>query len=102
MDGALGSGIMRSVMVGPWPWSLLNLLSVAVWVVAVVGAWQSADRVVRINRPWTRAWLILLASCGVGLNGIWFPFGACYAAIRYRPGKRRPPGLAPTSAPMHP
>ncbi len=48
-----------------------------VWVVAVVEAWHSANRVVRVNRPWTRAWRILLASIWtVGLNGLRIPFGA--------------------------
>jgi len=49
-------------MVGPWPWSLLNLLFAVVWVIAVVEAWHSANRVVPANRPWTRAWRILVAS----------------------------------------
>jgi hypothetical protein len=78
------------VMVGPWPWSLLNLLSVAVWVLAVISGWHSADRVLGVNRPWTRAWRILVATIfGVGLNGIWVPVGAFYVAIKYRPAGPR-------------
>jgi hypothetical protein len=72
---------MRSVreMVGPWPWSLLNLLAAVVWVVAVFAAWHSADRVVHVNRPWMRAWRILVASIFTfGLSGIWVPVGAFY------------------------
>jgi hypothetical protein len=83
--------------VGPWPWSLLNLLAAVLWAVAVVTAWRSADHVVPANRPWTRAWRILVASAfTIGVDGIWIPIGAIYVAIKYRPANQRPARAAST------
>jgi len=79
-----------NVTIGPWPWSLLNLLTAAVWLIAVIAAWRSADLVVHPNRPWTRAWRILAASVFTfAVHGVWLPLGAVYVAIKHRPSLRR-------------
>jgi hypothetical protein len=75
--------------VGPWPWSLLNLMSALLWFAAVTTAWKSAGRVVKPNRPWTRAWRILVSVVGFSVNGIVVPLGAVYVLVRYRPSVRR-------------
>jgi putative flippase GtrA len=79
-----------SVQVGPWPWSLLTALSVAVWIAAVITAWTSADRVVHKNRGWTRAWRILLTFLCVSVGGVALAFGAVYVLVRYHQPSRSP------------
>jgi hypothetical protein len=77
--------------VGPWPWSLITALSVALWIAAVITAWKSADGVVAKNRAWTRAWRIGLTFIGVSIDGVALAFGAVYVLVKYRkpsPGGR--------------
>jgi len=74
------------VVVGPWPWSLLNVVSGIISIAAIIIAWKSADRVVSKNRPWTRAWRILVCGIAVAVDGIWLPLGAMYIVWRYGPG----------------
>ncbi len=69
--------------VGPWPWSLLNVLSAAIVVGAIAVAWKSSDRVVRKNRGWTRSWRILLCVAAFSVNWIWLPVGAVYVLYRH-------------------
>jgi hypothetical protein len=73
------------VISAPWPWSLLNIGSALVTVGAIVVAWKSADRVLRKNRAWTRAWRILVCGIAVAVGGVWFPIGAAYILIQYGP-----------------
>lgn len=71
------------VNVGPWPWSLLNLLSAALCVVAVTMAWHATDRVAGESRGLTRTWRILMIFVvALSINGIWLPFGAAYVVVR--------------------
>ena len=74
--------------VHPWsnPWVIaLDVVSYALVLLAVVHSWRSADRVVRKNRAWTRAWRILVVTFfSVSVNGLLLPFGAIYALKVYR------------------
>jgi hypothetical protein len=73
----------------------LNVISFTVMLTAVVHSWRSAERVVRKNRAWTRAWRILVA-VGVSLTiyGLTFPLGAIYALRSYKVPSR--PGTPAT------
>ena len=68
---------------GPWPWSLLSLVSAALWITAIVVAWRSADLVIRENRPWTRAARLLVASIGPSISGVWVPIGSVYVIVKH-------------------
>jgi hypothetical protein len=75
------------------------VVSIAVWLVAVVVAWRSADHVIPANRLWTRAWRIVVATVfAANLGGIWFPFGAAYIATRYFPTRPSSPDPTPDPA----
>ena len=83
--GGVEHDVLVHFIVGPWPWSLLNVVSGVVSITAIFVAWKSADRVVPGNRPWTRAWRILVCGMAVAVDGIWLPLGAAYVVIRYGP-----------------
>jgi hypothetical protein len=78
------------VIVGPsmsfhtWPIALVNVVAITIVVVALVQSWRSAERVVRVNRRWTRAWRLSVALLGVTHFGMALPFGAVYALMAYR------------------
>jgi len=71
---------------GSNPWVIaLNVVSTVVMLAAVVQSWRSADRVVRKNRGWTRAWRISVAvAFSLTINGLTLPFGAIYALRNYK------------------
>ena len=64
---------------------VVNLASLGLMTFAVVHSWRSANRVMRKNRPRTRAWriFVVLAFCLV-TNGVILPFGAAYALVAYK------------------
>jgi hypothetical protein len=81
------AGSHWSIQVGPWPWSLLSLLGVAVVVTGILVAVQSAKNVVAENRNRTIAWRVIVCVLFIpaSINGVFLPVGAAYIALRYGP-----------------
>ena len=66
------------------PESVYNVVAGVTFLVAILVAYRSADRVIPENRAWTRAWRIFVVVVfGVSVNGLWFPVGAVYVLSRY-------------------
>ena len=73
-------------LAAPNAWvAVLNAVSFGLVALAVVRGWRSAESVVPRNRPWTRAWRIVVVLCfGLTINGLMLPFGAVYALAVYK------------------